>query len=100
MEQLHLLEAVERYLRNEMPSEEREHFEQLRKTNPEVDQLVVEHTLFLGQLNKFGEVKDFKSTLHDIHNNLISAGTIKEQAPVDTTTVPVDTTAKPDTTKK
>ena len=81
MEQLHLLEAVERYLRNEMSSEEREHFEQLRITNPEVDQLVVEHTLFLGQLNKFGEVKDFKSTLHDIHNNLISAGTIKEQAP-------------------
>ena len=79
MEQLQLLEAVERYLMNEMSVEERAHFEQLRKTNPEVDQLVVEHTLFLSQLNKFGEVKHFKTSLHDIHDNLVSNGTIKEK---------------------
>jgi polyhydroxyalkanoate synthesis regulator phasin len=79
MEQLQLLEAVERYLQNEMSPDERAHFEQLRKTSPEVDQLVVEHTLFLGQLNKFGEVKDFKSSLHEIHNHLIETGAIKEQ---------------------
>lgn len=79
MEQLQLLEAVERYLLNEMNPDERAHFEQLRKTNAEVDQLVVEHTLFLSQLNKFGEVKNFKASLHDIHNNLIANRTIKEQ---------------------
>lgn len=79
MEQLQLLEAVERYLLNEMTPDERSRFEQLRKTSPEVDQLVVEHTLFLGQLNRFGEVKHFKASLHDIHDNLVSAGTIKEQ---------------------
>lgn len=79
MEQLQLLEAVERYLQNEMTPEQRVDFEQLRKTNPEVDQLVVEHTLFLGQFNKFGELKNFKASLHDIHNNLISSGAIKEQ---------------------
>lgn len=79
MEQLQLLEAVERYLLNEMQPEEREQFEQLRKTNPDVDQLVVEHTLFLSQLNKFGEVRSFKSSLNDVHNQLLSAGTIKEQ---------------------
>lgn len=79
MEQLQLLEAVERYLLNEMSPEEKANFEQLRKTSPEVDQLVVEHTLFLSQLNKFGEVKHFKASLHDIHDNLISTGAIKEQ---------------------
>ena len=46
MEQLQLLEAVERYLLHEMTPEERAQFDQLRITNPEVDQLVVEHTLF------------------------------------------------------
>ena len=66
MEQLQLLEAVERYLLNEMQPEEREQFEQLRKTNPDVDQLVVEHTLFLSQLNKFGEVRSFKSSIFRI----------------------------------
>jgi S1-C subfamily serine protease len=79
MEQLQLLESVERYLLNEMNREEKAQFEQLRKTNPEVDQLVVEHTLFLSQLNKFGEVKHFKASLHDIHDNLVSTGAIKEQ---------------------
>jgi polyhydroxyalkanoate synthesis regulator phasin len=79
MEQLQLLEAVERYLLDEMSADEKAHFEQLRKTSPEVDQLVVEHTLFLSQLNRFGEVKHFKASLHDIHDNLVSTGAIKEQ---------------------
>lgn len=81
MEQLQILEAVERYLQNEMGPDERAHFEHLRKTNPEIDQLVVEQTLFLGQLNKFGEVKNFKTSLHEIHNNLLASGSIKEQPP-------------------
>ena len=79
MEQLQLLEAVERYLQNEMSPEERTSFDQLRKSNPEVDQLVVEHTLFLSQLNKFGEVKSFKASLNDVHNTLLSNGSIKEK---------------------
>ena len=79
MEQLQLLEAVERYLLNEMEPGEKAQFEQLRQTSPEVDQLVVEHTLFLSQLNKFGEVRNFKASLHDVHDNLVSTGVIKEQ---------------------
>ena len=50
MQDLQLLENVERYLRNEMTGEEASAFEQLRKDDPDVDQLVVEHTLFLEQL--------------------------------------------------
>jgi S1-C subfamily serine protease len=64
-----------------MNSQERVYFEQLRKSNPEVDQLVVEHTLFLNQLNKFGDQKQFKAGLHEIHNELFEAGIIQHQAP-------------------
>ena len=42
----------------------------------EIDQLVVEHTLFLQQMNRFGEWKKFKSTLHDVHTDLAEQGKI------------------------
>jgi len=58
-----ILDAVERYIRGEMNPDERLFFENLRKTNGEIDQLVVEHTLFLQQMNRFGEWKKFKSNL-------------------------------------
>jgi serine protease Do len=76
MEDIQLLEAVERYIRGEMKPDERVHFEQLRKTNPEVDQLVVEHTLFIHQMNEVGELRKFKSTLHEVHTDLAEKGLI------------------------
>ena len=76
MEDIQLLEAVERYIRGEMKPDERVYFEQLRKTNPEVDQLVVEHTLFIHQMNEIGELRKFKSTLHEVHTDLAEKGTI------------------------
>src|SRR5690349_11395374 len=71
-----ILDAVERYIRGEMNPDERLHFENLRKTNAEIDQLVVEHTLFLQQMNRFGEWQRFKSSLHDIHTDLSEQGKI------------------------
>lgn len=76
MEDLQLLEAVERYIRGEMKPDERVYFEQLRKTNPEVDQLVVEHTLFIHKMNEMGERRNFKSTLNDVHTDLAEKGLI------------------------
>src|ERR1700733_500095 len=70
MDDLKILDAVERYIRGEMNPDERLSFENLRKSNPEVDQLVVEHTLFLQKMNRFGEWRKFKSTLLDVHTNL------------------------------
>jgi len=81
MEEMQLLDAVERYLGNEMPAEEREFFEQLRKTNPEVDQLVVEHSMFLQQMDRFSDWKQYKSTLNEVHSHLVDAGSIKDKAP-------------------
>lgn len=81
MEEMQLLDAVERYLANEMPAEERAFFEQLRKTNPEVDQLVVEHSMFLQQMDRFSDWKQYKSALGEVHAQLVETGSIKEKAP-------------------
>ena len=79
MEELQLLDAIERYLSGEMSIEEKTVFEQLRKSNPEVDQRVVEHTMFLQQMEQFGETKAFRSTLGEIHQQLRNSGDINEQ---------------------
>jgi len=71
-----ILDAVERYIRGEMNPDERLYFENLRKTSSEIDQLVVEHTLFLQQINQFGERKNFKSALHNVHTDLAEQGKI------------------------
>jgi serine protease Do len=78
MQEINMLDAIERYIRGEMLPEERVFFEHLRKSNPQVDQMVVEHTIFLNQMNKFGERKNFKSHLQQIHNQLFEKGEIKE----------------------
>ena len=76
MDDIKILDAVERYIRGEMNPDERLHFETLRKSNTEIDQLVVEHTLFLQQMNRFGEWKKFRSSLNDVHTNLTEQGKI------------------------
>ena len=81
MEDIQLSDAVERFLQGQMAPQELLQFEQLRKSNPEVDQFVVEHSLFLQQINEFGDWKHFRTALHEIHNNLLDSGAIKEVAP-------------------
>lgn len=81
MDQLLLLESVERYLRNEMNAEEKKHFEELRKSNPELDQLVVEHHFFLEEMDRYGEIKRFKANLYDTHHTLKEKGDIKDIDP-------------------
>jgi S1-C subfamily serine protease len=81
MDDIKLLDAVERYIRGEMTPDERLHFEQLRKTNGEVDQLVVEHTLFLQQMNRFSEWKKFKLDVHEAHTELAEQGEINSDKP-------------------
>ena len=69
-------DSVERYIRGEMLPDERVYFEQLRKENAEVDQMVVEQTLFFQQMNRFGEWKKFKNSLQNIHTDLAQEGSI------------------------
>lgn len=76
IEDIKILEAVERYISGHMSPDERVYFEQLRKSNPEVDQMVVEHTFFLQQMNRFDEVRKFKNVLNDTHIHLGEKGLI------------------------
>ncbi len=76
MEDINIMDAAERYIRDEMTPDEMMQFENLRKANAEVDQFVVEHTLFLQQMNNLGEMKQFKSALHDVHTDLAEQGKI------------------------
>ncbi len=76
MEDIVLLDAVERYLRGEMTAEERTYLEEMRKSNPEIDQMVVEHTYFLNEVNEYGSVKNFKHSLLETEAKLVEEGVI------------------------
>jgi len=80
MQDTALLDAVERYLRGEMLPEEKVFFEHIRKTNPEVDQMVVEHSAFLNQLKQLGETRRLRSQLDDVYQQLTREGQIREPA--------------------
>src|SRR5215207_9539485 len=77
MEDIKILEAVERYISGQMSPDERVYFEQLRKSNSEIDQMVVEHTFFLQQMNRFDEVRNLKGILNDTHIHLAEKGIIQ-----------------------
>ena len=81
MDRIQLLDDIERYLRNEMTPGEKYAFEELRQVDPDVDLMVVEHSLFMNQLEHFGDQKNFRSSLHEIHTELAATGVIKETAP-------------------
>ena len=76
MDEILLLEAVERYVGGEMSAQEKAFFEDLRKNNPEVDQLVVEHSFFLQGLEKYSSTKNFKHLLYEVDNKLNVEGAI------------------------
>lgn len=76
MEAEKLLEAVERYLNEEMSAEERSVFEELRKNNSEVDQVVVEHAYFLNRFDRLREQKELKHTLSQVENKLEQEGVV------------------------
>jgi len=80
MEDRLILESIERYIRGEMLPEERKFFDELRKSNPGIDQMVVEHTVFLHLMEKFGDRKNVKTTLQDVHNELFESGQIKQSS--------------------
>jgi S1-C subfamily serine protease len=83
MEEIVLMDSVERYLKGEMSPSELAQFENLRRENADVDQLVVEQQMFLQQLDHYGQRRDYKHQLHQLHNNLLESGEIKEIADED-----------------
>jgi S1-C subfamily serine protease len=79
MDEVLLLEAVERYLKGEMPAQEKIFFEELRKTKPEVDQLVVEHTFLFHELDRHADIKAYKHSLYEVETKLTEEGIISKQ---------------------
>ena len=79
MEDNLLLDAIERYRRHEMSPEEKTFFEELRKSNPEIDQVVAEHNFFLNELEKISDVKAFKANLNEVEDKLVSEGVISHK---------------------
>lgn len=76
MDELLLIETVERYLKGEMNASEKTFFEDIRKNNPAVDQMVVEQTFLLHELEKQSNIKAFKHSLYEVENKLTEEGLI------------------------
>lgn len=80
MDDILLLDAIERYKKGEMTPQERTFLEELRKNNPDIDQLAVEHLLFLQQLQNTADVKSFKLSLNEVENKLIEEGIVIKES--------------------
>ena len=78
MDELLLIEAVERYLKGEMTAKEMEFFEEIRKNNPAIDQMVVEHTFLYHELDKQANIKAYKHSLYEVENKLTEEGIISK----------------------
>lgn len=78
MDDILLLDTTEQYLNGELSAEEKASFDQLRQRNPEVDQMVVEHSMFLHQITAYSQNRDYKHQLYEIHNQLSKAGELNE----------------------
>ena len=78
MDEILLIDTIERLNKGEMSAQEKALFQELRKNNPEIDQMVVEHTFFLQQLEKTAERKNFKSILNSVEKKLINGGVINK----------------------
>ena len=76
-----LLDAAERYRRGEMDDQEKIFFEELRKSNPEIDEAVAEHNMFLHEMEKIGDKRDFKHNLLEVEKKLLDEGVIPYNEP-------------------
>lgn len=66
MENIILIETIERYLNGEMDETERIAFEQLRSKDASINQQVQEHQLFAQYLEQYSQQQQFRSQLEEI----------------------------------
>lgn len=78
MNDVRLMEMVERYLRGGLSEDENVLFEELRRTNPEVDQMVVEHHFFVNRMEQFEQDRQYRSILNEVHDQLTAEGKIQQ----------------------
>src|SRR6478672_9815447 len=78
MDDILLLEAIERYLNGDMDAAERAYFETLRKNTPEIDQMVVEHSMFLHQMDIYSVHRNLRQSLQATHTRLLESGVVNQ----------------------
>ena len=78
MEDILLLNTIERYLEGKMLPDEKAFFEELRRNTPDIDQMVVEHKLFLHQMDNYAGIRNLKHSLHEVHTALSESGVISD----------------------
>lgn len=71
-----LFDAVERYYEGKMNAHEKAMFEELRKTNADIDQKAADHAFIFQQLNRMGDIKRLKHQLNAVENKLENEGVI------------------------
>ncbi|MEO6135305.1 MAG: serine protease [Ginsengibacter sp.] len=74
-----LLDAVERYRNGEMAQEEKTFFEELRKNNPDIDQVAAEHSFFLQELERMSAIKTLRHNLNQVETKLENEGFISSR---------------------
>lgn len=81
MDDLQLIQLVERYVQGDLQAEERARFEHLRLTDARAGKFIEEHIYFLQQLTAYGERHQFETLLQDVHEDLMQSGDISTQIP-------------------
>ncbi len=79
MDDILLLDAIERYRSGNMTPQEKKFFEELRKNNPDIDQMAVEHSFFLQELENLGDIHAYKHNLDEVENKLANEGVIAKK---------------------
>ena len=74
MDDIQLLETIERYLLGELSPTEAAQFESMRKTTPDIDQMVVEHSMFINEMANYANRKNFSKLSEITFNTLFDAG--------------------------
>lgn len=73
-----VMDYIDRYFSGQMSTQEKQGFENLRSSNPEFDLLVVEHTLFTSQIEKYCDRYNYVSSLHKVHTDLLEKKEISD----------------------
>lgn len=76
MDEQLLIETVEKYLKGELTPQELYFFEELRKSNPTVDQFVVEQSFLFNELDKHAAARSFRHAVHEVENKLTEEGLV------------------------
>lgn len=79
MDEVLIMDATERMLKGEMTASEKIYFEEIRKQNPTVDQLVTEYLLFLSTLGEHKKEVSFRKNLQFIRNKYETSSSVTQE---------------------